>query len=103
MQAQVAQLQTTISQRDWIEVGDELPKHDEIVLAWYCKENAFVIKARFEMGCENGDYFDSAEFEEYPEVLLPGKHVSHWMRLPDPPAALSARAAPETTIKEKST
>lgn len=71
---------------DWTSVADKLPDPDQIVLAWFTREGGEVIKARYySYGGHKTGHFDSWEFEEYPEVLLPTAHISHWMPMPAGP------------------
>lgn len=68
-----------------------LPVHDQEVLAFWPKAlggDQRWVKARFydasDVGTGN-DHFDTAEFEEYPDVLLPGHHITHWLPMPQDP------------------
>lgn len=72
-----------------IAVTEELPVHDQEVLAFFPKllggESRWM-KARFSRDDKRTKgYFDTAEFEDNPMILQPGKHITHWMKMPAAP------------------
>lgn len=68
-------------ERQWISVKDRLPEDRQKVLAfgyWPDSEAASIIQAKY----YSEDLYNRPSFVSHALTL---KHVSHWMKLPEPP------------------
>ena len=72
---------------EWISMKERLPEYEQVVLAyWPESDTEPVIKARWCKGYgKRHDHFDTAEWEELPDILHPSREVTHWQPLPAPP------------------
>lgn len=82
-QAQIAQLQATVVQR-WVSVKDQLPEDFTRVLVWDSGWNT-VYDACYDSDERLWDAMNDRE---------PPDSITHWMPLPEPPAALATCPAP---------
>lgn len=77
----------------WISVDEQLPEPGQVILAWHAGERE-VLKGSVEWDHDRKRiWFDTAQFEEIPDVFAFTDKITHWQPLPAPP--ISERSAGE--------
>lgn len=74
----------------WIDIAKQKPKSNQVAFAWDSRFKT-VLKGRFERGATGRLWFDTAEFEDEPNVFVASKRITHWMPLPTPPNTTEER------------